>query len=118
LEEERTTHRAHFPPDHWRVGSTEGAVSIQLRNMGRLDEAIASRERQVAIYRQALGESHDWTLRAWLDLAETLEAAGRSSDAARARAQVAERVNAMTNAAERAAILERLARVSGSREAL
>jgi len=114
LEEERATHRAHFPPDHWRVGSIEGAVAIQLRNMRRLTESVSSFTRQVAIYRQTLGESHDWTLRAWLDLAETLAAAGQQDDAARERAQIGERVEAMTNAAEREAILKRLAELTAA----
>lgn len=114
LEEEVATHRAHFPPDHWRVGSSEGAVSIHLRNIGRLTEAVPPRARQVAIYRQSLGESHDWTLRAWLDLAETLAAAGRHDDAARERAQIGNRVEAMTNATEREAILKRLSDLSAA----
>ena len=109
LEDERATHRAHFPPDHWRVGSTEGAVAVQLRNMGRITDAIPPRTRQVANYRQSLGESHEWTLRAWLELAETLGAAGRTEDAARARTQIAERTDAMTRSADREAILDRLA---------
>jgi serine/threonine-protein kinase len=113
LEEERVTHRAHFPPDHWRVGSAEGNVSVQLQRMGRVNDAIAPRERQVVIYRQSLGESHDWTLRAWLDLADVLQLAGRSDAAARERAEVATRAAAMANPAERSAILERLARHSG-----
>jgi eukaryotic-like serine/threonine-protein kinase len=112
LEEERTTHREHFPPDHWRVGSTEGAVAMLLGTMGRHTDAIAPRARQVAIYRQSLGESHDWTLRARLDLAETLAAATQVDDAARERAEIAERAAAMTDAPQREAILDRLARLS------
>jgi len=109
LEEERATHRAHFPPDHWRVGVTEGAIAIHLSNLGRHVDAIAPRTRQVTIYRQSLGESHDWTLRAWLDLAATLVAAEQVDDAARERALIAERAERMTDAAERESILERLA---------
>ncbi len=112
LEEELATHRAHFPPDHWRVGSVEGALSIHLRNIGRVAEALPPRTRQVAIYRQALGESHDWTLRARLDLAETLEAAGRPDEAADERTRIAERAAAMTSDAERTAVLERLAKLT------
>lgn len=108
LEEERTTHRAHFPPDHWRIGVTEGAIAIHLRNLGRHAEAIAPRTRQVSIYRQSLGDSHEWTLSAWLDLAETLVAADQGNDAARERAMIAERAERMTNATERESILERL----------
>lgn len=108
LEEERATARAHFPPDHWRVGSMEGAVSIHLRNIGRLTDALPPRTRQVAIYRQALGESHEWTLNARLDLAELLEAVGRTDDAAGERTQVAEQASAMTDTTAREAILKRL----------
>ncbi len=110
LEQELTTHRENFSPDHWRVGSAEGAVAMQLRNMGRVTDAIAPAERRVSIYRQSLGESHDWTLAAWLDLADMLHEAGRVEDAARERAQVSERVAGMTNDAQRAVILERLAK--------
>ncbi len=113
LEGERTTHRAHFAPDHWRVGATEGAVSVQLGKMGRTADAIVPRERQVAIYRQSLGESHDWTLGARLDLAEMFAAAGRAADAALERVQIAERAADMTNNAQRVVIFERLARLSG-----
>ncbi len=114
LEEELVTHRAHFPPDHWRVGAAEGSVSVQMQFMGRVAEAIAARNRQVAIYRQSLGESHDWTLTARLDLAELLLAADRGDDAARERAEVAARAADVNNEAARTAILERLAKASGT----
>lgn len=114
LGEERVTQREHFPPDHWRVGAAEGAVSTQLRVMGRVADAIEPRERQLSIYRQSLGESHDWTLTARLDLADLLMAADRREDAARERAEVAARAAEVDNEAARSAILERLAKATAT----
>ncbi len=108
LQEEVETHRAHFPADHWRVGLTEGSVAIQLRAMGRHEESVAWRTRQIAAYRNGLGEGHLWTLNATLDLAETLQLLNRPTDAARHREEVAARAPALENEADRRAVLARL----------
>jgi tetratricopeptide (TPR) repeat protein len=57
LREQLRAVRAHYPPDHWRVGKWAGALGDKLLDLGRrLDEAEALLRERLRIYR-----AHDYS---------------------------------------------------------
>ncbi len=112
LDDEVSSRRLHYPPDHWLLGTAVGARALALQAAGRHDEAVAQNEERLSIFTTSLGATHPWTLNAQVDHATMLHAAGRSREAEQLLLRTLEAAPSIAQPSDRDRV------VSGARAAL
>jgi eukaryotic-like serine/threonine-protein kinase len=81
LLEQVEIHRTHLPERHWRTGSVKRALAAFYESTGRPEMAEPWSRKVLAIYTEALGPDHAWTLASRAHLARSLTRTGRFREA-------------------------------------